>query len=101
MVIGVGMIDQVFFNDLKTTIEKGGIFKMCEHIRRQIMSYIEQVKIVSRGRLADVLNIPRSTIYDNLVILEREGRLQKKELPRTKVGRPKSLWYLPKPKESI
>ena len=50
---------------------------------------------MTRPEMIKKNGIPRSTTYEALERLEREGKIVRyKEIKRTKVGRPKSFWKL-------
>lgn len=49
---------------------------------------------IQRDILAKNINIKRSTVFDNLIKLERNNYVYKMEEDRTTIGRPRVYWYI-------
>ncbi|NHJ49020.1 MAG: TrmB family transcriptional regulator [Asgard group archaeon] len=49
---------------------------------------------ITRGTLASLTNIPRTTLYDILAKLISNGQVEKKPVRTKKRGRPKILFYV-------
>ena len=47
---------------------------------------------LTRGKLAEITGIPRTTLYDNLTKLILSGKVKKSSVRRKKRGRPKVLF---------
>lgn len=61
-------------------------------IERFLLNILSEKGPVTRGALVELTNIPRTTLYDVLSKLIRNGKVTKKPLHNNKRGRPKVLF---------
>lgn len=62
-------------------------------IQKKILSLLEEHDLV-RNHLCHELNIPRTTVYDNLYLLEQRGIVERYSMLNGEKGRPKIYWRL-------
>ena len=63
-------------------------------LQEKLIELLKNLGPVKRNNLVNELNLPRSTIYDNLLELKRLDIVEKKYLKRGKPGRPPVIWML-------
>lgn len=51
-------------------------------------------KGITRTEICEIIKIPRTTVYDNLVKLQKQGRIEKFSRSSGRRGRPIVLWKL-------
>lgn len=66
------------------------------NIQNTICAHLILLKNVDRQKLCKMTGFPRTTVYDNLHILERLGIAQKSNGPSQGRGRPRVYWTLNK-----
>lgn len=47
---------------------------------------------LTRGQLREIVNVPRTTLFDHLKVLETKGKVKRKIKRARKRGRPKTYW---------
>jgi len=67
-----------------------------EHVRIDdfLVKILSDKGPITRGMLASLTNIPRTTLYDILAKLIIEGQVEKKPVRTKKRGRPKILFFV-------
>ena len=61
-------------------------------INETLFTLLQEKGELSRSDICKLLNVPRTTVYDNLAYLERKGLIQKKSCQNQQRGRPVILW---------
>lgn len=51
-------------------------------------------KALNRASLCEITCAPRTTLFDNLAFMEREGWVSRYSVPTHQKGRPMVYWYL-------
>lgn len=64
------------------------------HIEEFLLSILEEKGPLTRGKLVNLTNIPRTTLYDVLSKLIMKGKVKKKPKRNHKRGRPKILFTI-------
>ncbi|KKK40522.1 hypothetical protein LCGC14_0729280 [marine sediment metagenome] len=77
------------------TINQKPISKgLYSHIQYNLLKILEEIGPSSRKELVKQLDTPRTTIYDNLVSLQKRKLIEKYSRNEGKRGRPHVLWKL-------
>ncbi|MFQ5818852.1 MAG: helix-turn-helix transcriptional regulator [Candidatus Heimdallarchaeota archaeon] len=74
--------DQMEFSDLRAT-------------DRIVLKALRRVRSATRSDLVKLCHLPRTTIYDAIIRLERLGTVERYPEERTKRGRRKILYRIP------
>lgn len=71
---------------------------MKKNARARIEKFLtkKRGKAFNRSQICKKLKMPRTTVYDNLHILELKGVVQKYTKSFNPIGRPHTMWYIPK-----
>jgi predicted ArsR family transcriptional regulator len=62
--------------------------------RKEIIQAMVTLSRITKDDLADRIEKPRITVYDNLKVLEKHGLVERTFENRTNSGRPKTYWEL-------
>jgi len=57
-----------------------------------IFDLLRENKPLTRKEIVDIVNLPRTTVYDMLERLERDGKVKSITKTNGKIGRPRVLW---------
>ena len=59
---------------------------------KALLALLQKKGALSRKLICKLLNVPRTTVFDNLDYLFRKGLIQKKSYKKQQRGRPVILW---------
>ena len=68
---------------------------------KTLLALLREKGELSRTDVCKLLNVPRTTVFDNLDYLYRKELIQKKSVKEQQRGRPIILWKILKPKYTI
>lgn len=63
-------------------------------LQERIVKMLRDYSEISRDTLSKIMGVPRTTLYDNLVVLEKKGIVDKFEYNNGKRGRSIVYWRL-------
>jgi predicted ArsR family transcriptional regulator len=63
-------------------------------LQSNILDYLNDIGAASRRQLVEVLETPRTTVYDNLEGLEEKGLVERFKVHNGQQGRPMTYWRL-------